>query len=177
MNPEESFSEIGSEETVLWEGRQSSNTVWRAAACNGWLPVLLLWLFCHMFLFTDIWRDILNGHPVLFLFGYLLPVWGYLYKGYKLFRNGESAHYCITDKSIYASYKGRKICKPLSEICRTEYLKGRLSDVSDVGTVRCVYRKLNGRVPDPDESAEFCILLRMVDDYRKNTGSCMQGRT
>lgn len=158
--------QLGEDEEILWSGRPSSNTVWRGAACNQILPFALGWLVIQVFIVEDSWKDLLDHSPLLFLFGYLLPVWLYLIKFYLLLRAGAGARYCVTDRAVYTRYKGVIMSKPLSEICAVKYEKGRFTDFNDVGTVRCIYRKLNGRVPDESEEKNYSLTLRMADDYR-----------
>ena len=165
--------QLSDAEEILWSSKPSSNTVWRGAACNHFLPFVILWLFFHITVFLDLWKDFLHDSPLLFLFGYMLPVWLYLLKGYWLLRAGGSARYCVTNQAVYTRYKGEIRCKPLSEICKVRYEKGRFTDFSDVGTVRCIFRKPDGRVPEASEEKNYSLLLRMVDDFR-NVGKLIE---
>ena len=104
-------SVVGSEETVLWQGRPEKKCFIIESIFNPLLPFALFWaaidltimggLFFSKFHFEDVTSE--TAIILIFFLIHMMPVWIYLIGILRSVRSHRNVEYIVTDRAIYIS--------------------------------------------------------------------------
>lgn len=104
-------SVVGSEETILWQGRPEKKCFIFESIFNPMLPLALFWAAIDLTIaiglfFSKIHLEDVNGAAAAILVFFLLhmmPVWIYLIGIFRSVRSHRNVEYIVTDRAVYIS--------------------------------------------------------------------------
>ena len=104
-------SVVGSEETILWQGRPEKKCFIFESIFNPMLPLALFWAAIDLTIaiglfFSKIHLEDVNGATsaiFIFFLLHMMPVWIYLIGILRSVRSHRNVEYIVTDRAVYIS--------------------------------------------------------------------------
>lgn len=141
---EELKSMVGTDETVLYEGKPDKKCFIFESIFNPLLPVAILWAILDFGILGSAMGD-MQFIMIPFLLFHLMPVWIYLGGVIFSFRRYKNTYYIVTDHAVYVSsgiFTMNLETKTFAEMSRINLHRGIFDQMFHVGDVRITTNQL-----------------------------------
>ncbi|MBQ9990720.1 MAG: PH domain-containing protein [Lachnospiraceae bacterium] len=135
---EELKSMIGTDETILYEGKPDKKCFIMESIFNPLLPVAIIWAVIDMG-FLGIGMGSMQFFMIPFLMVHMMPVWIYLSGVIFSFRKYRNTCYIVTDHAVYLSrgiFAMNLEAKTFAELSRVNLHRGIFDQIFNVGDVQ-----------------------------------------
>ena len=135
---EELKSMVGTDETILYEGKPDKKCFIFESIFNPLLPVAIIWAVIDMGFLGFAMGD-MQLIMIPFMLFHLMPVWIYLGGVIFSFRRYKNTYYIVTDHAIYVSsgiFTMNLEAKTFAELSRVNLHRGIFDQLFHVGDVR-----------------------------------------
>lgn len=135
---EELKSMVGTDETVLYEGKPDKKCFIFESVFNPLLPVAIIWAILDL----GILGAASQGFPSVmtpFILFHMMPVWIYLFGVIFSFRRYKNTYYIITDHAVYISsgiFTMNLEAKTFAELSRVNLHRGVFDQLFHVGDIQ-----------------------------------------
>lgn len=141
---EELKSMVGTDETILYEGKPDRKCFLFESIFNPLLPVAIIWAVIDLgFLGVGITGGQLVMIP--FMLFHLMPVWMYLFGVIFSFRKYKNTYYIVTDHAVYISsgvFTMNLESKTFAELSRVNLHRGIFDQMFNVGDIQITTNQL-----------------------------------
>lgn len=141
---EELKSMVGTDETVLYEGKPDKKCFIFESIFNPLLPVAILWAILDLGILGASMGD-MQFIMIPFMLFHLMPVWIYLGGVIFSFRRYKNTYYIVTDHAVYVSsgiFTMNLETKTFAEMSRINLHRGIFDQMFHVGDVRITTNQL-----------------------------------
>ena len=135
---EELKSMVGTDETVLYEGKPDKKCFIFESMFNPLLPVAIIWALIDS-QFLGFAMDGMQLFMIPFMLFHLMPVWIYLGGVIFSFRRYKNTYYIVTDHAIYVSngiFTMNLEAKTFAELSRVNLHRGIFDQMFNVGDIQ-----------------------------------------
>ena len=144
---EELKSMVGSDETVLYEGKPDKKCFIFESVFNPLLPVAIFWAIIDV---GFLGRGMVGLHSVMtiFLLFHMMPVWIYLVGVIFSFRKYRNTYYIITDHAVYISsgiFTMNLETKTFAELSRVNLHRGVFDQMFHVGDIHITTNQMTNK--------------------------------
>lgn len=125
---------IGTDETILYEGKPNKKCFIFESIFNPLLPVAIIWAIFDLFILSKSMSTIM----LPFILLHLMPVWIYLSGVIFSFRKYKNTYYIVTDHGVYISsgiFTMTLQSKTFAELSRVDLHRGIFDQVFNVGDI------------------------------------------
>ena len=125
---------IGTDETILYEGKPNKKCFIFESIFNPLLPVAIIWAIFDLFILSKSMSTIM----LPFILLHLMPVWIYLSGVIFSFRKYKNTYYIVTDHGVYISsgiFTMTLQSKTFAELSRVDLHRGVFDQVFNVGDI------------------------------------------
>lgn len=133
-------SMIGTDETILYEGKPDKKCFIFESVFNPLLPFALLWaVFDIGFIGNMQMMAGMNFIMIPFMLFHMMPVWIYLAGVIFSFRKYRNTYYIVTDQAVYVSggiFTMHLDAKPFAELSRVNLHRGIFDQMFGVGDIQ-----------------------------------------
>lgn len=135
---EELKSMVGSEETILYEGKPDKRCFIFESIFNPLLPVAIIWALFDM---GFVGRAFIGMQLFMlpFMLMHMMPVWIYLAGVLFSFRRYKNTYYIVTDHAVYVSsgiFTMNLESKTFAELSRVNLHRGIFDQMFNVGDIQ-----------------------------------------
>ncbi len=135
---EELKSMVGTDETVLYEGKPDKKCFIFESIFNPLLPVAIIWAILDFGILGSAMGD-MQFIMIPFMLFHLMPVWIYLGGVIFSFRRYKNTYYIVTDHAVYVSsgiFTMNLEAKTFAELSRVNLHRGIFDQFFNVGDIR-----------------------------------------
>lgn len=125
---------IGTDETILYEGKPNKKCFIFESIFNPLLPIAIIWAIFDLFILSKSMSTIM----LPFILLHLMPVWIYLSGVIFSFRKYKNTYYIVTDHGVYISsgiFTMTLQSKTFAELSRVDLHRGIFDQVFNVGDI------------------------------------------
>lgn len=125
---------IGTDETILYEGKPNKKCFIFESIFNPLLPISIIWAMIDFFILSQN----ISTFMIPFILLHLMPVWIYLVGVIFSFRKYKNTYYIVTDHGVYISsgiFTMTLQSKTFAELSRVDLHRGIFDQVFNVGDI------------------------------------------
>lgn len=171
---EELKSMIGTDETILYEGKPDKKCFIFESIFNPLLPVAIIWAVIDMGFLGAAVGD-MQLFMIPFMLFHLMPVWIYLSGVIFSFRKYKNTYYIVTDHAVYVSsgiFTMNLEAKTFAELSRVNLHRGIFDQMFHVGdiliTTNQFTRKNVPAVLNINSISNYAEVYQMVKKLQKD---------
>lgn len=158
---EELKNMVGSDETVLYEGKPDKRCFIFESIFNPLLPIAIIWAVIDIG-FLGLGAG--EFQPILtpFMLFHMMPVWIYLFGVIFAFRKYKNTYYIVTDHAVYISsgiFTMNLEAKTFAELSRVNLHRGVFDQMFHVGDIQIT----TNQITEKNMPAILCI--SSISDY------------
>lgn len=171
---EELKSMVGSEETILYEGKPDKKCFIFESILNPLMPFAIIWAVFDMSFF----RMSMGGMSFViipFLLLHMMPVWIYLAGVIFSVRKYKNTYYIVTDHAVYVSggiFTMNLETKTFAELSRVNLHRGIFDQMFHVGDVQITTNQYTSKgvpaVMGINSIAEYSKVFQLVKKLQKD---------
>lgn len=158
-------SMIGTDETILYEGKPDKKCFIFESVFNPLLPFALLWaIFDFGFIGNMQMMTGMNFIMIPFMLFHMMPVWIYLAGVIFSFRKYRNTYYIVTDQGVYVSggiFTMNLEAKPFAELSRVNLHRGIFDQMFGVGDIRITTNQFT------KSNTPAVLGINSISDYTK----------
>lgn len=158
-------SMIGTDETILYEGKPDKKCFIFESVFNPLLPFALLWaIFDFGFIGNMQMMAGMNFIMIPFMLFHMMPVWIYLAGVIFSFRKYRNTYYIVTDQGVYVSggiFTMNLEAKPFAELSRVNLHRGIFDQMFGVGDIRITTNQFT------KSNTPAVLGINSISDYTK----------
>lgn len=141
---EELKSMVGSDETILYEGKPDKKCFLFESIFNPLLPVAIIWAVIDL---GFLGVGMTSGQFVMipFMLFHMMPVWMYLFGVIFSFKKYKNTYYIVTDHAVYISsgvFTMNLEAKTFAELSRVNLHRGIFDQMFHVGDIQITTNQL-----------------------------------
>lgn len=156
---------IGTDETILYEGKPDKKCFIFESVFNPLLPFALLWaIFDFGFIGNMQMMAGMNFIMIPFMLFHMMPVWIYLAGVIFSFRKYRNTYYIVTDQGVYVSggiFTMNLEAKPFAELSRVNLHRGIFDQMFGVGDIRITTNQFT------KSNTPAVLGINSISDYTK----------
>ena len=144
---EELKNMVGSDETVLYEGKPNKRCFIVESVFNPLLPVAIIWAVIDLG-FLGLASGEFNSVLTPFMLLHMMPVWIYLSGVIFSFRKYKNTYYIVTDHAVYISsgiFTMNLEAKTFAELSRVNLHRGVFDQIFHVGDIQITTNQITSK--------------------------------
>ena len=152
---EELKSMVGTDETILYEGKPDKKCFIYESIFNPLLPIAIIWAIFDIG-FLGLGMGSFQMFLVPFMLFHMMPVWIYLFGIIFSFKKYKNTYYIVTDHAIYISrgiFTMNLETKTFAELSRVNLHRGVWDQMFNVGDIQITTNQLTNK----NTPAVICI--------------------
>ena len=129
---------IGSEETILYEGKPDKKCFLFESIFHPLLPVAIIWAIFDLSFFNQMGIVGMQTFLIPFMLLHMMPVWIYLFGVIFSIRKYQNTYYTVTDHAVYLSsgiFAMQFAAKTFAELSRIDLHRGIFDQLFHVGDI------------------------------------------